>query len=183
MGTIDARSGLQRAISDEFSVSMFSAYAQTSTATLTGIVSDQSGALIPGATIKVTDSVRDTSLSTITNEEGSYLIPVAESGNLLYWSRHCPGSKAFGTTESCCRLPKWRASTLPLRWGRSISLWRSHAAPPLLESETSSRGSVIDEEKIVGLPLNGRDYYQTRTTVPGVLSGHAPIGSVNFKGA
>ena len=52
----------------------------------------------------------------------------------------------------------------------------------LLESETSSRGSVIDQKKIVELPLNGRDYNQLALLSPGVLPGTPRLASVNFKG-
>jgi hypothetical protein len=54
---------------------------------------------------------------------------------------------------------------------------------PMVETETSSRGSVIDEKKIVELPLNGRDYNQLALLSPGVLPGTPRLASVNFKGA
>ena len=55
-------------------------------------------------------------------------------------------------------------------------------ATPLLETQTSSRGSVIDQQKIVELPLNGRDYNQLALLSPGVLPGTPRLASVNFKG-
>ena len=56
------------------------------------------------------------------------------------------------------------------------------AATPLLDTLTSSRGSVIDQKKIVELPLNGRDYNQLALLSPGVLPGTPRLASVNFKG-
>jgi hypothetical protein len=55
-------------------------------------------------------------------------------------------------------------------------------ATPLLDTLTSSRGSVIDQKKIVELPLNGRDYNQLALLSPGVLPGTPRLASVNFKG-
>ena len=71
MRIFNAQCGLQKAVLVSL-LFLVNATAQTSTATLKGVVRDQSGALIPGVTIKVTDNARNTSLSMITNEEGSY---------------------------------------------------------------------------------------------------------------
>ena len=56
---------------------------------------------------------------------------------------------------------------------------RRRAAAP---DADSSRGSVIDERKILDLPLNGRDYNQLALLSPGVLPGTPRLASVNFKG-
>ena len=57
------------------------------------------------------------------------------------------------------------------------------AEAPLLETETSNRGEVIDERKIVELPLNGRDYNQLAPLAPGVLLASPRLQSIDFKGA
>jgi hypothetical protein len=53
---------------------------------------------------------------------------------------------------------------------------------PVLESETSSRGAVIDQVKMVELPLNGRDYNQLALLSPGVLPPAPRLQSIGFKG-
>jgi len=57
------------------------AYSQVSTATLTGIVRDSTGAVVPGVTITVTNTDRNTAQTTITNEAGSYVLPALNAGN------------------------------------------------------------------------------------------------------
>ena len=57
------------------------------------------------------------------------------------------------------------------------------AEAAMLETETSSRGAVIDQTKIVELPLNGRDYNQLALLSPGVLAPTPRLQSVGFKGA
>src|SRR6266542_2893085 len=56
------------------------ALAQTSSATLTGTVRDSSGAVLPGVTITATNTLRNTSHSTISNEAGNYVIPALNPG-------------------------------------------------------------------------------------------------------
>ena len=53
----------------------------------------------------------------------------------------------------------------------------------MLETESASRGAVIDQTKIVELPLNGRDYNQLALLSPGVLAPTPRLQSVGFKGA
>jgi hypothetical protein len=53
---------------------------------------------------------------------------------------------------------------------------------PVLDTETSDRGSVIDGQKIVELPLNGRDYMQLAQLSPGVLFETGRLTEQNFKG-
>ena len=69
-----------------------------------------------------------------------------------------------------------------LQAGQSSETVQVTGASPLLETQTSSRGSVIDQRKIVELPLNGRDYNQLALLSPGVLPGTPRLASVNFKG-
>src|SRR4029453_9304768 len=57
------------------------------------------------------------------------------------------------------------------------------AEAPVLESESSNRGAVIDQHKMVELPLNGRDYNQLALLSPGVLAATPRLQSIGFRGA
>src|SRR6185436_1784730 len=56
------------------------------------------------------------------------------------------------------------------------------AEAAVLETETASRGAVIDHTKMVELPLNGRDYNQLAILSPGVLPPTPRLQSIGFKG-
>ena len=74
----------------------FPASAQTSTATVTGTVRDSSGAVLPGVTITVTHTGRNTSQSTISNDTGNYVIPALNPGTYSL-SAELTGFKKFFT--------------------------------------------------------------------------------------
>ncbi|PYV11348.1 MAG: hypothetical protein DMG07_19465 [Acidobacteria bacterium] len=150
-----------------------SAAAQTSTATLTGTVRDSSGAVLPGVSLVVTDTLRGTSQSTMSNDTGNYTIPALNPGTYSL-AAELTGFKKFlqeGIVLQVNQVARIDTETVSVT-----------AATPLLETDTSSRGSVIDQRKIVELPLNGRDYNQLALLSPGVLPGTPRLASVNFKG-
>jgi Carboxypeptidase regulatory-like domain/TonB dependent receptor len=158
------------------------AYAQTSTASLTGSVRDASGAYIPGVTITVTDSDRNTSLSTLSNDAGSYVVPVLNPGAYTL-TAELPGFKRYVREGVLLQVAQVSRIDVTLEVGQVSQLVEVSATPPVLETETSSRGWVIGQKSIVELPLNGRDYNQLTLLSPGVVPGTPRLASVNFKGA
>ena len=104
------------------------------------------------------------------------------AGRLLRDGREAPGSTRPSAAASRCRSRRSRASTSTLQTGQVSETVEVAGGAPLLETQTSSRGSVIDQRKIVDLPLNGRDYNQLALLSPGVLPGTPRLASVNFKG-
>src|SRR5438552_9216642 len=69
-------------------------FAQASAATLTGIIQDQTGAVLPNVTVKVTNTDRNTSQVTRTNEVGSYVVPALDPGNYSI-TADLPGFRRF----------------------------------------------------------------------------------------
>jgi hypothetical protein len=159
-----------------------SAHAQTSTASLTGTIRDTTGAYLPGVAITATDSARNTALTTLTNEAGRFVIPVLNPGTYTV-AAELPGFKRFVQEGLVLQVAQIARIDATLEVGEVSQVIEVTAAAPLLETETSSRGSVIDQRKIVELPLNGRDYNQLALLSPGVLPGTPRLASVNFKGA
>src|SRR4030095_12605689 len=141
MRTFDARSGLQRAIVVSF-LFLSIAYAQTSTATLTGNVRDQSGALIPGVTVILTDRARNTALSTITNEAGSYVIPPLNPGTYSLGVTF-PGFKRFQNDGIVLQVAQVARIDIALEVGQVEQFVQVSGSARRIETETSSRGSVI----------------------------------------
>jgi Carboxypeptidase regulatory-like domain len=163
-------------------VSHAAAVAQQETATLTGAVKDASGALVPGATVTATNIGTNIATTTTTNEDGIYTIPSLRPGKYTVTVEIAGFSRVIrsGVTLQVAQVAQLDVT---LQTGQITEAVEVVGGASLLETQTSSRGSVIDQKKIVELPLNGRDYNQLALLSPGVLPTTPRLSSVNFKGA
>jgi len=161
--------------------SAFAVGAQQETAKLTGEVKDSSGALVAGAHITVTNVRTNISVNTETNDQGFYTVASLKPGDYSITVEKTGFSKTLhsGVTLQINQVAR---IDITLQTGQVTESVEIAGGAPLLESETSSRGSVIDQKKIVELPLNGRDYNQLALLSPGVFPGTPRLASVNFKG-
>ena len=157
------------------------AAAQQETATITGIVKDQSGAIVPKATVTVTNTQTNISVKTEADDSGFYIIPSLRPGEYSV-TVESPGFSKVVRSGVTLQIAQVARIDLTLQTGQLTESVEVVAATPLLDTQTSSRGLVIDEKKIVELPLNGRDYNQLALLSPGVLPGTPRLASVNFKG-
>src|SRR5437867_1864842 len=155
---------------------------QISTATLNGIVQDSTGAVLPNVTVAVRNTDRNTTQSTTTNETGSYVLAALNPGNYSVIVES-PGFKRFFREDVVIQLNQVARIDIRLDLGSIEETIEVKEAVPLLETEMSSRGSVIDRQKIMELPLNGRDYNQLALLAPGVAPSTPRLAALNFKGA
>src|SRR5262245_1649110 len=158
------------------------AFAQTSTATLTGTVRDSTGAILPAVTVTATNSEKNASQTLVSNDAGSYVFPALLPG-IYSVTAELPGFKKFVRDGITLQVNQTARIDIELSIGGLTETVQGTEAAPMVETETSSRGSVIDQKKIVELPLNGRDYNQLALLSPGVLPSTPRLASVNFKGA
>lgn len=155
--------------------------AQQETATITGEVKDASGGLVPKATITVTNVATNISVTTETNDQGTYTVPSLKPGDYTVTVEKTGFSKTLRSGVTL-QVNQFARIDITLQAGQVSETVEVAAGAPLLETETSARGSVIDGRKIVELPLNGRDYNQLALLSPGVFPGTPRLASVNFKG-
>src|SRR5437867_2435056 len=155
---------------------------QAATATLTGTIEDQSGALLPNVTVTVTNTDWNTSQITKTNEIGSYLLAALNPGNYSI-AAELKGFKKFVQEGIVLQVNQVARIDVRLDVGSHEDVIHVSAEPALLETETSSRGLIIDRQKIMELPLNGRDYNQLALLSPGVVPSTPRLTAINFKGA
>jgi hypothetical protein len=132
------------------------AVAQETRASLSGIVSDSSGSVVPGASIKLTNTETGVVLTVTSNEAGLYRFLFLNPGTYKLVATTA-GFKTFERDK--IQLNVSEAATLPvtLEVGAQTDKITVSAEAPLIEAEKADRGMVIDNRKVVDLPINTRN--------------------------
>src|SRR5260221_10371411 len=157
-------------------------FAQFESATLTGVVTDSSGKVIPGVAVRAISEGTSVETSSTTNGEGRYNFPTLRPGSYRVVAA-VAGFKQHVSSGVVLQVNQAARLDIELTIGTVTEEVRVTGEAPVLETETGSRGSVIDHTKIVELPLNGRDYNQLALLSPGVLAPTPRLQSVGFRGA
>lgn len=144
--------------------------AQQTTATVVGTVTDSSGALVPGVLVKATNLSTNSSRETKTDESGSYSIPFLPAGQYSL-SASVQGFQAAQFDQVTLQVQQTARVDFSLKVGDVTETVRVEASAALLQTDTSTVGTVIDSAKIVDLPLNGRNFVQLAQLIPGVQAG------------
>ena len=141
--------------------------AQVSSGEITGLVRDQAGATVPGATLTVTDVSTNVSRVTVSTNEGAYTLSGLGPGEYRV-------DVALNGFKPFCR-EGIRVSTgekarvdFDLAVGTVSEQVTVVADAQPLRTETASLGFVVDSQPIVQLPLNGRSYITLASLAPGV---------------
>src|SRR5262245_29759202 len=144
----------------------FTLTASAQTAQLTGRISDQAGAVVPGAQIIVTNVGTGLSRESVSNNEGYFTIPLLQPGEYRVAVKK-DGFKPLLQSGVTLQVEQVARLDYTLEAGalsETVSVTASVAA---LETETSSLGKVVDQQRIQNLPLLGRNPYSLVALVPG----------------
>src|ERR1035441_9075974 len=131
--------------------------AQVDTGTILGTVKDSSGAVIPGAnvTVKSTDTGQERKV--ITSAGGDYSIPNLRIGHYSITSTH-EGFKTTTLTDVELHVAQTASLDLVLNVGQvTETVEVTTSVSPLLVTDTSSLGQVINTQVVSSMPLNGRN--------------------------
>jgi len=138
------------------------------TASITGTVRDISGAVIPGAEVKVTSAAIGLTRTTTTNGEGDYLAGALPAGtyDLLVTAK---GFKSFSAKGILVRVAEKARVDVTIQVGQmteSITVEGTSVAQ--IETQSSDLSGVVTGKAISQLELNGRNFTQLVTLIPGV---------------
>ena len=140
-----------------------SAYAQT--AFLTGTVTDTSGGVLPGVTVTITEVQTRASRTSASDERGNYRVPFLLPGRYRI-EAGLPGFKTGVRENVVLSVDDRLRIDFTLQIGEVAEKFIVVATTPLVQSETSSVGTVIDNQKVVELPLNGREFEDLAQLAP-----------------
>ncbi|HXI31019.1 MAG TPA: carboxypeptidase regulatory-like domain-containing protein, partial [Vicinamibacterales bacterium] len=133
------------------------AYAQAgSTAQITGVVKDASGGVLPGVDVTATQTDTGLKRSTVTQANGSYTLPNLPIGPYRL-DANLPGFKSYVRTGLVLQVNDAPVIAVELAVGAIEESVQVQAASPLVETRNTGLGHVIENERILALPLNGRN--------------------------
>src|SRR6476469_1691986 len=143
---------------------------QSTTQTVQGLVSDASGAVISGATVTLTNTATNVTQTTTTNETGNYTFALVPVGN-YHVKVEQTGFRTEVTREFRVETAAQVRQDFKLEVGSVAESVEVTASSVLLNTENATTGGVIENRRIVELPLNGRNMQSLALLVPGVQFG------------
>lgn len=144
-----------------------SASAQFDTASVLGIITDQSGGAMPGVTVTLVNPATGLTVETVTDERGQYQFLNVRIGTYSLRAS-LEGFQTAVADDFVVTVNARQRVDMSLSVGGIGETVQVVGAARLLESESSDRGTVISREQIVNLPLNGRAYADLALLSPGV---------------
>src|SRR5438093_1993370 len=134
-----------------------SAWAQSvSVAQISGTAKDPSGAVLPGVEIKVTQTDTGVSRTTITDETGSYAIPNLAVGPYRF-EASLAGFSTYVQTGIVLQVNSNPVINISLQVGQVSETLEVQADVAMVETRSTGVGQVIDNQRVVEFPLNGRN--------------------------
>ena len=130
--------------------------ASAQTAQITGRITDPSGAVIPSAPVAVRSVDTGNTHQTTSNSEGYYTVSSLVPGSYQVSVRHA-GFKPTVRSGLVLQVDQTARIDFALQVGDVTETVEITADAPLVESETSSLGQVVNNKSIVEMPLNGRN--------------------------
>jgi hypothetical protein len=144
------------------------------TASFSGTVVDNSGAVVPGAKVSVIAQATNTVREAVTDATGHYTVPLLAVGD--YTIRvEAAGFKTAESKDVRLQTDEQREldfKVIPAAVSTNVEV---NATEVAVETTTPTLGQVITSEQVSELPLNGRNFVQLATLAPGTTASTSPV--------
>jgi hypothetical protein len=154
--------------------------AQTVAGSISGLVSDSSGGVIPGVQIDVTDIDRNVSFQTSSNESGFYLVTPLPPGRYRITAQS-DGFRRYVLEPFPIATQQKAGLDITLEVGAVSESVTVTGSAQLVESTNATLSGVVENKRIMDLPLNGRNVYALAALTPGVFA-RRPQTGINTEG-
>ena len=145
------------------------------TGQLSGFVTNDEGGALPGVSVTITNVETNQSRLVMTGEDGYFAAPLLPPGdyNVIAAREGFVQLSREGVRVSAAETAR---ISMSLAVGEFSETMTVTGETPLIETSNATLGIVVDKAKIVELPLNGRNFTQLGTLIPGVVEPPARLG-------
>ena len=166
------------AVSLWFVFAPVSGLAQTSFGTITGIIRDASGAVLPNVNITATNEQTGLSRQATTDANGAYTVPSLPPAIYTITAELKDFKKGVAAKVNL-EVQQTLRRDITLVVGEISQTMEVQAEAPLLQSESSTVGTVITNKQVIELPLNGRSFTELTKLIPGAVSQEGALFQVS----
>ncbi|MDQ2949476.1 MAG: carboxypeptidase-like regulatory domain-containing protein, partial [Acidobacteriota bacterium] len=144
---------------------------------ITGEVRDSSGAVVPGANVTIEDRDRGTHRSGVTNDSGVYTFPSLLPGTYNVKAEKS-GFRPVTQKDILLQVQQTVRLDFALEVGNVNQAVEVQASTTQLNTEDATVGTVIENKRVIELPLNGRNFLQLVALTPNTNYGFAPNSDI-----
>jgi outer membrane receptor protein involved in Fe transport len=157
--------------------SSLSAQTQT-TGDISGVVTDQTGAVVPGVTVTLKDEAKGTTQETATDRDGAYGFHLLAPGPYSV----TVATTGFQTVNQTVRVALGSVTTanVQLTLGARTESVTVTESVPLVQSENGNEATTLNESQVQEIPNSGNDMSFTAELAPGIIANTAGGGLGNF---
>lgn len=150
-------------------------FAQTTNATLTGFVTDQSKAVMPGVKVEVINVDTGVHYSAVTNSAGSYMVPNLPPGDYEIEVQK-QGFKTILRPGIALHVQQAAAINFSMAVGSMNESVTVSGGAPILNTTNGSVSTVVDRNFVKNMPLNGRSFQSLILLTPGAVNASPQVG-------
>src|SRR5262245_16282190 len=154
------------------------AWAQT-TAQMSGTIKDQTGAVLPGAEVTVTQTDTGLTRNAVTDETGSYVLTNLPVGPYKFEAA-LPGFRTYVQTGIVLQVNSNPAINAVLEVGQITDQVEVQADAALVETRSTGIGQVIDNVRVLEMPLNGRQVTELIYSIGAAIGGGNQMTNRNY---
>jgi hypothetical protein len=152
------------------------ACAQTVAGSISGLVLDSTGAAVPQVTITVTDIERNVVFNSVSNETGFYLVSPIPPGKYKIEAEKS-GFRRFVIENFPIATQQKAGLDIRLDVGAVTESITISSSAQLIETTTATLSGVVENKRIIDLPLNGRNVFTLAALTPGVFGWQPASGT------